>query len=137
MEYKRGAERCLYIKAEFDDVAILDDVVFAFDAEFAGFAGFGKGAEGDEILVGDGFCGDESAFEIAVDDAGGLWGFVAGVDSPSASFFFSGGEVGAEAEEGIDGADEGVAAGFCDAEGGEVVALFLFGEVDEVAFDLG
>jgi hypothetical protein len=28
----------------------LDDVFFAFDAEFAGFAGFGVGAEGDEVV---------------------------------------------------------------------------------------
>jgi hypothetical protein len=43
----------------------LDGVVFAFDAEFAGFAGFGWGAEGDEILEGDGLCSDEAIPAIA------------------------------------------------------------------------
>ena len=31
----------LHVEAELDDVAVLDDVFFAFDAELAGFAGFG------------------------------------------------------------------------------------------------
>jgi len=31
----------LHVEAELDDVAVLDDVLLAFDAEFAGFAGFG------------------------------------------------------------------------------------------------
>lgn len=85
----------------------------------------------------DGFCCDESALEIGVDDSGGAGCFVACVDGPGAGFFFSCCEVGAEAEEGVDGADEVAASGFWDAKGSEVVALFFFGEVDEVAFDLG
>ena len=51
----------LHVEAELDDVAVLDDVFFAFDAELAGFAGFGLGAEGDEIVEGDGSSGDETA----------------------------------------------------------------------------
>jgi hypothetical protein len=48
------------VEAELDDAAVLGGVVFAFDAELAGFAGFGLGAEGDEILEGDGLCSDEA-----------------------------------------------------------------------------
>ena len=33
------------VEAELDDVAVLHDVFFAFDAEFAGLAGFGLGAD--------------------------------------------------------------------------------------------
>jgi hypothetical protein len=40
----------LHVETELDDVAVLDDVFFAFDVEFAGFAGFALGAEGDEIV---------------------------------------------------------------------------------------
>jgi hypothetical protein len=36
----------LHVEAELDDVAVLDDVFFAFDAELAGFARFGLGADG-------------------------------------------------------------------------------------------
>jgi hypothetical protein len=33
------------VEPELDDVAVLDDVFFAFDAELAGFAGFGVRAD--------------------------------------------------------------------------------------------
>jgi antitoxin (DNA-binding transcriptional repressor) of toxin-antitoxin stability system len=35
----------LHVEAELDDVAFLDGVFFAFDAELSGFAGFGLGAD--------------------------------------------------------------------------------------------
>ena len=40
----------LHVEPELDHVAVLDDVFFAFDAEFAGFAGLALGAEGDEVV---------------------------------------------------------------------------------------
>jgi|LakMenE18May11ns_1017448.scaffolds.fasta_scaffold9149881_1 hypothetical protein len=40
----------LHVETELDDVAVLDDVFFAFDAEFARFAGFALGAEGDGVV---------------------------------------------------------------------------------------
>ena len=42
----RGADRVLNVESELDDVAVLHDVFLAFDAEFAGFAGFGVGTDG-------------------------------------------------------------------------------------------
>ncbi len=33
------------VEAEFDDVAVLDDILFSFKAELAGFLGFRLGAE--------------------------------------------------------------------------------------------
>ena len=49
------------VEPELDDVAVLHDVFFALDAELAGLAGFGLGAEGDKIVEGDGLGGDEAA----------------------------------------------------------------------------
>ena len=46
------------VEAELDDVAVLDGVFFAFHAELPGRAGFGLGAEVDEIVEGDGFGGE-------------------------------------------------------------------------------
>jgi len=63
-------------------------------------------------LEGDGFGGDEAALEITVDDAGRGGGFVAGADGPGAGFFRSGGEVGAEPEEGVDFFDQFADAAF-------------------------
>jgi hypothetical protein len=53
------------VEPELEDVAVLGGVVFAFDAELAGFAGFGWGAEGDEIVERDGFGGDEAIPGVA------------------------------------------------------------------------
>ena len=107
-----------------------------FDAEPAGFAGFGEGAEADEVIEMDDFGGDEAALEIGVDDAGGGGGFVAGVDGPGAGLLLAGGQVGAQAEEVIDGADEGADAALADAEAGEIFLRLGLGEVDEFALDL-
>jgi hypothetical protein len=38
------------VEPELDDVAVLNDVFLAFDAELAGFAGFALGAEGDGVV---------------------------------------------------------------------------------------
>ena len=35
----------LHVEAELYDVAVLDDIFFAFDTELSGFAGFGLGAD--------------------------------------------------------------------------------------------
>ena len=40
----------LDVKAEFDNVAVLDRVFLAFEAELASFAGFGFGAAGHEVV---------------------------------------------------------------------------------------
>ena len=39
----------------------LEDVLLAFDAELAGFVGFGVGAELEPVLDGDGFGGEARA----------------------------------------------------------------------------
>ena len=53
-------------------VAIGDDVILAFQTEFAGIARAGFAFARDIIGIGDGFGADEALLEIGVDDAGGL-----------------------------------------------------------------
>jgi hypothetical protein len=55
-----------------DDVAVLDHVFLALVAGLACFLGRDFAAERDVVVIGDGLGADEAAFEIAVDDAGGL-----------------------------------------------------------------
>ena len=62
----------LHVEAEMHDVAVLHDVVGAFEAHLAGVLGALLAAAGDEIGVGDRLGADEALLEIAVDDAGGL-----------------------------------------------------------------
>ena len=52
-------------------VAVGDDIVLAFQPQFAGVAGAGFAAERDIIGIGDGFGADEALLEIGMDDAGG------------------------------------------------------------------
>src|ERR1041385_703519 len=92
----------LHIKLKQQHVAVLDHVFLAFHAVEALFAGGGDRAAVHQVVVGDGFGLDEAALEIAVNDAGGLWRRVAGVDRPGADLLFAGGEVGAQAEQMID-----------------------------------
>ncbi len=54
------------------DVAVLHDVVLAFEPHLAGVARAGLAAAGDVIVVGDGLGADEALLEIGVDDAGRL-----------------------------------------------------------------
>ena len=60
----------LHVKEEVHDVAVLDYVVFAFDAHLAGGADGGFGLVLDEVLVLDDLGADEAAFEVGVDDTG-------------------------------------------------------------------
>ncbi len=93
-------------EAEDGDVAVLENVILAFEAVFAGFAGGGDAAQGGDVLVGDDLGLDEALLEIGVDHAGGLRGLGADVDRPSADLLFAGGEVGLQPEQGVGGADQ-------------------------------
>src|SRR5215216_6132483 len=55
------------VEAEVDDVALLHDVVFAFEAEEALLAGGGVGAGAGEVVVGDNLGADEAALDVGVD----------------------------------------------------------------------
>src|SRR5206468_783597 len=60
------------VKSKFHDIVGLHDVRFALGADFAFRAGTGKRAGIDKVVIINDFCGDETTFEITMDDAGGL-----------------------------------------------------------------
>ena len=62
------------VELEEHDVAVLHDIFLAFVAGFAGFFGCCFAAKGYIVIKGDGLGADEAAFEIGMDDTGGLWG---------------------------------------------------------------
>ena len=114
------------IEPEFQHIPILDLVFLTFDAELARLAAFGSGAEGVEIGKSHGLGGNESSFEIAMDDTGGSRSFVPGMDGPGAGLFRPIGEVGAQSQQGISGTDELADTAVGDAQSGEVF-LGIFG----------
>ena len=125
----------LIIKPEQGDVAVFEDVFFAFEAVFAGFAGGGDAAEAGEVVVGNDLGLDETFFEIGVDDAGGLRGFPSFLDRPAADFFFAGGEIRHQAEQIVGALDERGNAGVIDAEILEERFCFLGRQVDKFGFN--
>ena len=69
----QNAERCHSGGvAEVDDVAVLDDVFLAFEADLAVFAARRHRSARDERVVGDHFGADEAALDVGVDFAGRL-----------------------------------------------------------------
>ena len=72
----RGAPLIGYtsdVEAEQQDVAVLHDVGLAFHPHLARFLGTLLAMASDEIVVGDGFAGNETTLEILVDHRRGLW----------------------------------------------------------------
>jgi|GEM_PF-5509323 len=60
------------VKSEVHHIAVGDDIVFAFQPEFARIARARFALAGDIIAIGNGFGADETLLEIGVDHAGGL-----------------------------------------------------------------
>ena len=75
-------------------IAVLDQIFFAFQAHFSGFLGSRFAVAGDEVFGRDGFGADEAAFEIGVDDTGGLRGLQALGQGPGMGLFRADGEEG-------------------------------------------
>src|SRR5579875_3303418 len=88
------------------DVAVLDDVIGALQAQAAGFPGALLAAMGDKILVRDRLGANEAPREIAVDPAGRLPRRGAAFDGPGARLLRADREKGDEVEEPIAGPDD-------------------------------
>lgn len=88
----------LDVEFKFDDVAVLHDIGFAFSTELAGGLYGLLGAELFEVVKIANAGGDESAFKIGMNSAGGLRRSGTFFDGPGATFFFAGSEEGLEAE---------------------------------------
>ena len=80
-------------------VAVLHDVVLAFEAEGAAGAGFGFGAGVEQLVPMNGFGADEVMLQIGVDGAGRVDGLGAALDGPGAALVFADGEEGDQAEQ--------------------------------------
>src|SRR5262245_61859523 len=98
-------------EAEVQHVAVLDDVVLAFEPELAGVARAGFAVERDVIVVSDGLGADEAFLEIGVDDTRRRLRPRAARHGPGARLLRPGGEIGNEAEQLVALADHPVEPG--------------------------
>ena len=80
---------------------------------------------------------DKTPLEIGMDNAGGGGRFVASINRPGAGFFFAGGQVGPQAKQMIDSANQCAHAAFLDPEIAQIFLGFGFAQVDQLAFNLG
>ena len=127
----------LDVEQEVDNVAIFHDVVFTFDAEFAGFFDGLFVFEFFEVGEGVDFSADEAPFEVGVNDTRGLRGGGTYGNGPSADFFFTGCKVRMQAQEVIGCVGDGFEGGFFEAQGFEHFQAFAVGHGGEFGFDLG
>ena len=89
------------------------------------------------VGIGNDFGTDETAFKVGMDDTGGLGSFPALVDGPGAHFVGTGGEVAAQAQRVVAGADDAHQTAFRDAVGGKHLCLFPGGKALQLFFQLG
>ena len=73
-------------------IAVLHDVVLAFEAQSAFGAGVGFGARFEQLVPANRFGADEVFFQIGVDGARGFDRAGADGNCPGAAFVFAGGE---------------------------------------------
>ena len=76
------------------DVTVLDDILFAFQTELAGFLGAAFSVATDIIVISNGFGPDEALLKVGVNDAGSRRSFCAARDGPGARLFWADSEVG-------------------------------------------
>src|SRR5262245_10625438 len=98
-------------EAEVQHVAVLDDVVLAFEPELAGVARARFAVERDVIVVSDRLGADEALLEIGMDDARRRLRPRSLRHGPGARLFRPGGEIGDEAEQLVALADQPVEPG--------------------------
>src|SRR5207248_10578200 len=93
MHCVRCVTRDSHVETELDHVAVLPRVLFSFDSKLAGVARFRHRAELDQILVPNGFRGDEAALKVRMNHPGGSGSLIARVNRPGPRFLLAGGEV--------------------------------------------
>ena len=123
------------IEEEVDDVAVGNHIRLAFASELASFPDPFFVVVKFQILQAEAFGTDKTAFEVGVDDAGGLGSGGSNRNGPCPDFFFSGGEVTLEAQQGVGRSRDLVKSRFIHAKISEHLRLGLVVELRKFAFN--
>src|SRR6185503_8611324 len=123
--------------AEIDDIAVLDDVLLAFETDLAVFAAGLHRAARHQRVVGDHFRADETALDVAVDFARRqLRGGVAG-DRPGAALVLADGEEGDVAKQVVARANDTIEPRLGQAEVREEGLRIVGAKLGDFELDLG
>ena len=93
-------------EAEQRHVAVLEDVLFSFETVFPCLAGGSGRTGGNQVVKGNHLGFDEAFFKIGVNHTGALRGGHAVLESPSAHFLFSCGEIRGQSQQVVTGTDQ-------------------------------
>ena len=83
----------LDVKAEQHNIAIIDDIVFAFQPPLAGVLRSLFSLVFDKIIESDNFCANKAVLKVCMDNAGSPGCRIALVNCPGACFLRTGGEI--------------------------------------------
>ena len=118
-------------------VAILHDVVLAFQPELARIARARFAVAGNIIVIGNGFGADETMLEIGVDHASALRRFRSPRHRPGACFFRADREESDETQKIVTRADQAIEARLLQSHGGEEFGAFFRRKLRDFFFDAG
>src|SRR5207244_3220434 len=121
---------------EVHHVAVLDDVVFSFDAQGALRARRRFAAVTEQLVPADHLRLDEATLEIGVDRARRLWRPGSSLDDPGAALVLADREVALQTEQVEAGAHELVQAGLGKADVGEELRALFGRELLDLGLDL-
>ena len=113
-------------------IAVLHDVLLAFQAPFAHVFGALFTLVLDEVGIGNHFGADKAFLEIGMDHGGCFRCSSADLDRPRAYFLYAGGEIGLQPQQFVAGADHAIKAWFAHAEilqEGQFVVGSQFGDL--------
>ena len=125
----------LYVKEEFDDIAVLHNIFFAFALHktflFCGV----PGTESDKVVIFNDFGTDKAFFKVGMDSAGSFGSFGAFFNGPCANFFLTCGKIAHKAEKVIACFDHTVKTGFLKIDFGKEFFLFVRFHVGNLFFE--
>src|SRR5687767_1866506 len=116
----------LDIEPEVNYVAVLNDVLFAFQSELALLAAAGLAPQLDQILEADNFSSYETALDVGMNRARGAVRGRPAPYRPRAALVFTRSQKAYQIEQAISGADEPVARRVCYSEVLKKLALLVF-----------
>ena len=111
-----GRPEGLDVEAELDDVAVVDDVVLALEADLAELLGLRPAADVEQLVPADHLGADEAALEVGVDAPGALRRRRAVAERPRPRLLVAGREERAQAEQVVGAAHHAEQRALAEAE---------------------
>src|SRR3954468_6266479 len=124
------------VEPDLEDVAVLDLVVLAFDAELADFLGLVPRTEVEQLVPADDLGADEAALQVGVDHAGALGRLRTGAERPRPRLLVARRQERAQAQQEVRGASDARQHALPQTEPFEQLGAFVVRELRGLRFEL-